>query len=96
MSPRYSNDDMRQNSYDAREDRNGDKIVLLGFSRGGYTALLLAAIILVIGIMPKDCKRDVIDEAFKAYKKRDFERARKFTQEARYAHIEFVGLWYVQ
>jgi uncharacterized protein (DUF2235 family) len=86
----------------------GDRVWLFGFSRGAYTARVLAAFTHVMGLLPVD-QIDLASYAFGAYKKASsdsqksdgslddsaLKEAWQFSQVAggRNIDIEFVGVW---
>ena len=85
-----------------------DRVWLFGFSRGAYTARVLAAFIHVMGLLPPD-QIDLAGSAFSTYKKASsdsqnsdgttnnsgLEEAWHFRQIAggRLIEIEFIGVW---
>jgi uncharacterized protein (DUF2235 family) len=91
-----------------RTYETGDRVWLFGFSRGAYTVRVLAAFILVMGLLPPD-QLDLAGYAFSSYKKSSsdsqrsdgssdnslLEEAWHFSQIAggRTIRIEFVGVW---
>ena len=78
----------------------GDEIYLIGFSRGAYTARSVAGFIRNCGLLKRE-NEDLIEEAFKLYKRRD-DNSHPNAKEAlvfreRYSHpdvrIKFIGVW---
>ena len=76
----------------------GDKIYLLGFSRGAATVRSLSSFIHYFGMLPQS-RPELIDEAYKIYKikkraKRE-EKAKKFIDgnHTMWVNIEFIGVW---
>ncbi|KAJ2929449.1 hypothetical protein H1R20_g7642, partial [Candolleomyces eurysporus] len=76
--------------------RAGDKICLLGFSRGAYTARALAGMLHKVGLLPRD-NNEQMPFAYKLYKREDkaglvlcegFKRT--YCQDVK---VEFVGVW---
>jgi len=73
----------------------GDKLFLFGFSRGAYTARVLAGFIHSCGLLEAGCQ-NLIPYAMKLYKadKVDFKIMRKFRSTyGRSVKIDFLGLW---
>jgi len=83
----------------------GDRIYLLGFSRGAYTVRVVAALVETIGILPPD-QRNLAGYGLTAYKKAsgdtpepqastDLRAAWLFGNVAggRPARVEFIGVW---
>jgi len=75
----------------------GDKLFLFGFSRGAYTARVIAALIFKIGVLPKG-NQNLIDYAFDIYRlsyQPTYETiAAKFkTTYALDIKINFLGIW---
>jgi uncharacterized protein (DUF2235 family)/membrane protease YdiL (CAAX protease family) len=85
-------------SWLCRTWREGDEIYLFGFSRGAYTARVLAGFIRLIGLLDAD-QLDLCGYALVAYKKSgdtgDFRIGGDFARVAksRLATIRFVGVW---
>jgi uncharacterized protein (DUF2235 family) len=77
---------------------DGDRVFLFGFSRGAYTARMLAGFLRLVGLVEKP-QRNLADYALTAYKKaatqNDFEIAWRFERviATRRVPIEFVGVW---
>ncbi|MEM7190643.1 MAG: DUF2235 domain-containing protein [Pseudomonadota bacterium] len=88
--------------------RDGDKIYLFGYSRGAYTARVLAGFLYLVGLMRPD-QEHLAEYAFTAYKQGGFtlakfrkfrgrenlataERFRKVLQ-TRYVIVQFLGCW---
>ena len=76
----------------------GDKIYLIGFSRGAATVRSLSSFIHYFGILPQS-RPELIDEAYDIYmlkdsKKRE-EKAKKFINmnHTMWTYIEFIGVW---
>lgn len=78
--------------------RDGDKIYLLGFSRGAYTVRVLAGFMNLIGILHAE-QDNLCGYALTAYKqaseKDDFKIAWRFHRvlQTTYAPIRFMGCW---
>jgi len=73
----------------------GDRLFLFGFSRGAYTARVLAGFIHCCGLLEAGCQ-NLIPYAMKLYKadKVDFKIMRKFRSTyGRSVKIDFLGLW---
>ncbi|KAG8214503.1 hypothetical protein J3R82DRAFT_9559 [Butyriboletus roseoflavus] len=74
----------------------GDKICLLGFSRGAYTARALAGMLHKVGLLPRDNLQQV-NFAYKAFKRTDklgVKLAAGFKRTfSRDVKVEFVGVW---
>jgi hypothetical protein len=80
-----------------RNYREGDKICLFGFSRGAYTARVLAGMLYKIGVLPAD-NNEQVDFAFSVYKAQEEEgyllgKEYKKTFSATNLNIEFLGVW---
>jgi uncharacterized protein (DUF2235 family) len=81
-----------------RQYREGDRIFLFGFSRGAYTARVLAGLIYLIGLL-REGQVNFAGYALKAYKKAkrsdNYQIAHDFSEVAlpRCVAIHFVGLW---
>ena len=81
-----------------RQYREGDRIFLFGFSRGAYTARVLAGLIYLIGLL-REGQVNFAGYALKAYKKAkrgdDYQIAHDFSEVVlpRCVAIHFVGLW---
>lgn len=76
----------------------GDRIYLLGFSRGATTIRSLSGLIDLVGILPKS-RPELIKKAYQIYKTRD-PRKRKTKAKAfverhhtMWCEIEFLGVW---
>lgn len=78
--------------------RPDDRIYIFGFSRGAYTARILAGFIHLIGLLRPE-NTNLAANALTAYKstsqKNDFSLARSFRRmcDTRHATIHFVGVW---
>jgi len=72
----------------------GDKIFILGFSRGAYTARSLAGMIYSCGLLNKDQLTEMsIEHAFDIYKYADKHEKNSFKQNNTNCQIEVVGVW---
>lgn len=70
-----------------------DKIFLFGFSRGAYTARVLAGFIRMSGLLEKGCQ-NLIPYAYRLFKNANFKVAAQFKATyARRCPIEFLGVW---
>ncbi len=75
-----------------------DKVFLFGFSRGAATVRSLSGFIHLFGILPAS-RPDLIEEAFRIYKKKDKEKRKKLADEFIAKHhtmwlkIHFIGVW---
>lgn len=75
--------------------KDGDKIFIFGFSRGAYTARVLAGLIHGCGLLDKSHK-NLLPHALNIYKKTklDFEILNKFKKTfSRKCQVELLGLW---
>lgn len=71
----------------------GDRLFIFGFSRGAYTARVLAAFIHSCGLLEPGCQ-NLIPYAMKLYKKVDFPVLNRFKSTfGRKIEIDFLGLW---
>ncbi|SFV57438.1 Peptidoglycan binding domain protein [hydrothermal vent metagenome] len=76
----------------------GDKIYLIGFSRGAATVRSLSSFIHYFGILPQS-RPELIDEAYEIYKIKDskkrIQKAKSFVDRnhTMWTHIEFIGVW---
>jgi len=76
----------------------GDKIYLIGFSRGAATVRSLSSFIHYFGILPQS-RPELIDEAYDIYKitnsKKREEKAKNFISKnhTMWTHVEFIGVW---
>ena len=76
----------------------GDKIYLIGFSRGAATVRSLSSFIHYFGILPQS-RPELIDRAYDIYKipniKKRERRAKEFIAQnhTMWTHIEFIGVW---
>jgi len=76
----------------------GDKIYLIGFSRGAATVRSLSSFIHYFGILPQS-RPELIDEAYTIYEikneKRREKKAKQFINRNHtlWTHIEFIGVW---
>jgi uncharacterized protein (DUF2235 family) len=76
----------------------GDNVYLFGFSRGAYTARVLAGFLRVVGLMHPD-QQNLFDYALSGYKKAFHENDMKIgwrlkdILEAKYLPIKFLGIW---
>ncbi|EMR7682011.1 DUF2235 domain-containing protein [Pectobacterium carotovorum] len=99
------NDVLKAYDFLCQNWHEGDKIYLLGFSRGAYTVRVVAALVETIGIIPPG-QRNLAEYGLTAYKKasgdrsatapsNDLEDAWLFGRIAggRPARIEFIGVW---
>ncbi|KAF9007419.1 hypothetical protein BDQ17DRAFT_1350615 [Cyathus striatus] len=85
----------------AERYREGDRICIFGFSRGSYTARVLAGMLSKVGLLPADAaaKKDVLNAAFESYEQHGsniawaqsakFRRANK----CRNVLVQFLGCW---
>lgn len=75
--------------------QNGDRVYIFGFSRGAYTARVLAGFIHSIGLLDSGCN-NLIPYALTLYraKKTDFALMARFKKTyGRNININFLGLW---
>lgn len=83
-------------SYLMEQYEQGDRIFLFGFSRGAYTARVLAGLVHACGLLEKGCQ-NLIPYAMKLYKageKLDFQILGKFKSTyGRNVDVHFMGLW---
>jgi uncharacterized protein (DUF2235 family) len=76
----------------------GDKIYLIGFSRGAATVRSLSSFIHYFGILPQS-RPELIDEAYDIYMikntKKRLKKAKEFIDRnhTMWTHIEFIGVW---
>jgi uncharacterized protein (DUF2235 family)/membrane protease YdiL (CAAX protease family) len=90
--------DLNAYSWLCRNWREGDEIYLFGFSRGAYTARVLAGFIRLIGLLDAE-QLNLCGYALVAYKKSgdtgDFKIGGDFARVAksRLATIRFIGVW---
>ena len=76
----------------------GDKIYLLGFSRGAATVRSLSSFIHYFGMLPQS-RPELIDKAYKIYKIKNHDKrgkeAKKFIEQnhTMWTHVEFIGVW---
>lgn len=81
-----------------RNYRDGDRIFLFGFSRGGYSVRVLAGLIQLVGLL-RPHQVNFAGYAMVAYKRAstadDYEVAHSFRRTAlgRYVPIHFIGVW---
>ncbi|MEO3413653.1 DUF2235 domain-containing protein [Roseovarius sp. CAU 1744] len=81
-----------------RSYEDGDRIYLLGFSRGAYTVRVLAGFMNLVGLLPKE-QENLCGYALTAYKsasdKDDFKIAWRFHRvlQTTYVPIRFMGCW---
>ena len=85
-------------TYSIRPDRAGDKICIFGFSRGAYTARVLAGILQRVGLLSRS-NLEQLPFAYAMYKKADKDGdslckgfKRTFSIDVK---INFLGVWYV-
>ncbi|WP_042694422.1 DUF2235 domain-containing protein [Azospirillum sp. B506] len=82
----------------AKQYATGDRVFILGFSRGAYTARSLVGLIRNAGLLPAD-RLDLTDAAYALYRKRDdgpdVEEATRFREAngSRLIPIHFLGVW---
>lgn len=80
-------------SYLMEHYEDGDDLFIFGFSRGAYTARVLAGFIHQCGLLEKGCQ-NLIPYAMKLYKKADFQVSGRFKATlARPCRVKFLGLW---
>lgn len=82
-------------SYLMEHYEQGDRLFIFGFSRGAYTARVLAAFLHCCGLLEQGCQ-NLIPYAMKLYKtkKVDFKVLQKFKSTyGRAVEIDFLGLW---
>ncbi len=75
--------------------QNGDRVYLFGFSRGAYTARVLAGLIHSVGLLESGSS-NLIPYALNLYRSKpvDFEILAQFKATyGRNIHIDFLGLW---
>ncbi|KAL4253631.1 hypothetical protein ABKN59_003424 [Abortiporus biennis] len=76
--------------------KKGDKICLFGFSRGAYTARVLAAMLYKVGLLPPG-NHEQVDFAFSVYQttgQEGVELSREFKKTfALPVTVEFLGVW---
>ncbi|MCH7574787.1 MAG: DUF2235 domain-containing protein [Candidatus Marinimicrobia bacterium] len=78
--------------------QSGDKVYLLGFSRGAFTVRSLSGFINMFGILPKS-RPELIKQAYRIYKKSQGARRDKLAADFLARHhnmwceIEFLGVW---
>jgi len=78
--------------------RAGDKIYLIGFSRGAATVRSLSSFIHYFGILPQS-RPELIDQAYDIYKIANDEKRERKAKEfiannhTMWTHIEFIGVW---
>jgi uncharacterized protein (DUF2235 family) len=76
----------------------GDKIYLIGFSRGAATVRSLSSFIHYFGILPQS-RPELIDEAYDIYKiknsKKRIKEAKAFVDRnhTMWTYVEFIGVW---
>lgn len=81
-----------------RHYRPGDRIFLFGFSRGAYTARVVAGMIYLVGLL-REHQTNFAGYALKAYKASraddDYSAAREFREIVlpQVAAVDFVGVW---
>ena len=81
-----------------RAYRPGDRIFLFGFSRGAYTARVVAGLVHMVGLLPPD-QVSLAEQAFNAYRhsseRDDFHIAWEFSRilGGRAVPIHFLGAW---
>lgn len=103
----YGLDDDVLEAYDflCQHWERGDRIYLLGFSRGAYTVRVVAALVETIGILPPD-QRNLAGYGLTAYKKASGDKPEPLASAelqtawlfgnvagGRPARIEFIGVW---
>ncbi|PAV22538.1 hypothetical protein PNOK_0249500 [Pyrrhoderma noxium] len=73
--------------------RDGDKVSIFGFSRGAYTARVLASMVNRVGLLPPEHHAHM-KNAWSHFKEGDEGECRKFRQSfSREVEIVFMGLW---
>ncbi len=76
----------------------GDQLYLFGFSRGAATVRSLSSFIHMFGILPFS-RRDLIDEAFKIYKMKNYDKRKETAEDfiskhhTMWTNIKFLGVW---
>ncbi|NEW59744.1 DUF2235 domain-containing protein [Sulfurovum sp. bin170] len=76
----------------------GDRIYLIGFSRGAATVRSLSSFIHYFGILPQS-RPELIDEAYEIYKIKGSQKREKKAKifiernHTMWTHIEFIGVW---
>jgi uncharacterized protein (DUF2235 family) len=77
--------------------KEGDRIILFGFSRGAYTARALAGMLEKVGLLDPG-NHENVPFAYKKYvSKKDASLAEEFKRTfARSVNVHFVGVWYVK
>jgi len=76
----------------------GDKIYLIGFSRGAATVRSLSSFIHYFGILPQS-RPELIEEAYNIYKIKNRQKREKEAKgfvnrnHTMWTHIEFIGVW---
>lgn len=71
----------------------GDRLLIFGFSRGAYTARVLAGLIRHCGLLEKGCQ-NLLPYAWKLYKSADFRVSARFKSSlARPCEISLLCLW---
>jgi uncharacterized protein (DUF2235 family) len=84
-----------QNAYTflMRYYEDGDEIYIFGFSRGAYTARVLAGMLYKVGLLAKG-NEDMVSFAWQTYVTRDAEVSRGFRNTfGRKAPVSFLGVW---
>jgi hypothetical protein len=82
----------------ACSDCAGDRIFLFGFSRGAYTARVLAGMLHKVGLLPRDNMQHVASayDMSCSTDEESWEMARHFKKcFCINVDIEFIGVWYV-